>query len=75
MFVVVQVYGLWVKLYVDQFYVIGGIELVCEVGVLSVDYFEVSGVVQIVVLVVFEIVVIILLGVMLYFGLFVVFGR
>ncbi len=46
-FTAAQAHGLAVKLHADQFHALGGTELACEVGALSVDHLEASGPAQI----------------------------
>ena len=69
MFAAAQAHGLRVKLHADQFHAIGGTELACEVGALSVDHLEASGAAQIAALAVSGTVATILPGVTLHLGL------
>ncbi|AAF12215.1 imidazolonepropionase [Deinococcus radiodurans] len=69
MFAAAQAHGLRVKLHADQFHAIGGTELACEVGALSVDHLEASGAAQIAALAASETVATILPGVTLHLGL------
>ena len=61
--------GLQVKLHADQFHAVGGTELACEVGALSVDHLEASGEQQIRALGAARTVATILPGVTLHLGL------
>lgn len=62
-------HGLHVKLHADQFHAIGGTELACQMGALSVDHLEASGEAQIAALAVSSTVATILPGVTLHLGL------
>lgn len=64
-----QAHGLAVKLHADQFHAIGGTELTCALGGLSVDHLEASGEAQIAALAASETVATILPGVTLHLGL------
>ena len=68
-FAAARAHGLWVKLHADQFHAIGGTELACEVGALSVDHLEASGEAQIRALAASDTVATILPGVTLHLGL------
>lgn len=61
--------GLKVKLHADQFHALGGVELACELGALSVDHLEASGPAQIAALAASETVATLLPGVTLHLGL------
>ncbi|GGK89010.1 imidazolonepropionase [Deinococcus radiotolerans] len=61
--------GLQIKLHADQFHAIGGTELACELGALSVDHLEASGPAQIAALAASNTVATILPGVTLHLGL------
>ncbi|MFC6618873.1 imidazolonepropionase [Deinococcus radiophilus] len=61
--------GLHTKLHADQFHAIGGTELACELGALSVDHLEASGPEQIAALAASDTVATILPGVTLHLGL------
>jgi imidazolonepropionase len=62
-------HGLQTKLHADQFHAIGGTELACELGALSVDHLEASGPAQIAALAASDTVATILPGVTLHLGL------
>lgn len=62
-------HGLHMKLHADQFHTIGGTELACELGALSVDHLEASGEAQIAALAHSKTVATILPGVTLHLGL------
>ena len=64
-----QAHGLQIKLHADQFRAIGGTELACELGALSVDHLEASGPAQIAALAASNTVATILPGVTLHLGL------
>ncbi|AWT37131.1 imidazolonepropionase [Deinococcus arenae] len=64
-----QGHGLQAKLHADQFHAIGGTELACELGALSVDHLEASGPAQIAALAASDTVATILPGVTLHLGL------
>ncbi|MBZ9711697.1 imidazolonepropionase [Deinococcus multiflagellatus] len=64
-----RAYGLQLKLHADQFHAIGGTELACGLGALSVDHLEASGPAQIAALAGSETVATILPGVTLHLGL------
>lgn len=68
-------HGLKTKLHADQFHAIGGTELACEMGALSVDHLEASGEAQIRALAESETVATILPGVTLHLGLNAAPGR
>ncbi|CAM3273569.1 imidazolonepropionase [Deinococcus saxicola] len=68
-FVAAQAHGLKVKLHADQFCAIGGTELACHMGALSVDHLEASGPAQIAALAASGTVATILPGVTLHLGL------
>ncbi|PNY82465.1 imidazolonepropionase [Deinococcus koreensis] len=61
--------GLHVKIHADQFHAIGGTELACELGALSVDHLEASGPAQIAALAASSTVATLLPGVSLHLGL------
>ena len=61
--------GLRFKLHADQFHAIGGTELACELGALSVDHLEASGERQIAALAASDTVATVLPGVTLHLGL------
>ncbi|GHF94462.1 imidazolonepropionase [Deinococcus piscis] len=61
--------GLHIKLHADQFHAIGGTELACEMGALSVDHLEASGEAQIRALAESDTVATVLPGVTLHLGL------
>ncbi len=61
--------GLKIKLHADQFHAIGGTELACELGALSVDHLEASGPAQIAALAASDTIATILPGVTLHLGL------
>ncbi|THF88694.1 imidazolonepropionase [Deinococcus sp. KSM4-11] len=61
--------GLRTKLHADQFHAIGGTELACELGALSVDHLEASGPAQIAALAAANTVATIMPGVTLHLGL------
>jgi imidazolonepropionase len=62
-------HGLAVKAHVDQFHVIGGVELAIEHGAISVDHLEVSGKAQILALALAPTVAVVLPGVSLHLGI------
>ncbi|GHF31456.1 imidazolonepropionase [Deinococcus metalli] len=62
-------HGLGTKLHADQFHAIGGMELACELGALSVDHLEASGPAQIAALAASNTVATILPGATLHLGL------
>lgn len=64
-----RAHGLQTKLHADQFHAIGGTELACELGALSVDHLEASGTAQIAALAASNTVATILPGVTLHLGL------
>lgn len=64
-----QAHGLKLKLHADQFHAIGGTELACRMGALSVDHLEASGGAQIEALAASSTVATILPGVTLHLGL------
>lgn len=64
-----RVNGLNIKLHADQFHAIGGTELACEMGALSVDHLEASGPAQIAALAASDTVATVLPGVTLHLGL------
>lgn len=64
-----QQHGLQVKVHADQFQAIGGTELACQLGALSVDHLEASGQGQIEALAASDTVATILPGVTLHLGL------
>ncbi|GGK16192.1 imidazolonepropionase [Deinococcus malanensis] len=64
-----QAHGLRVKVHADQFHAIGGTELACQLGALSVDHLEASGPAQIGALAASDTVATILPGVTLHLGL------
>lgn len=68
-FAAARTHGLKVKLHADQFHAIGGTELACEVGALSVDHLEASTEAQIRALAASDTVATILPGVTLHLGL------
>ncbi|MFD2608267.1 imidazolonepropionase [Deinococcus taklimakanensis] len=68
-FAAARAHGLKVKLHADQFHAIGGTELACEVGALSVDHLEASTEAQIRALAASDTVATILPGVTLHLGL------
>ncbi len=68
-FVAAQAHGLKVKLHADQFHALGGTELACRMGALSVDHLEASGSPQIAALAASGTVATILPGVTLHLGL------
>jgi imidazolonepropionase len=68
-FLAAREHGLPFKLHADQFQTIGGTELACELGALSVDHLEASGEAQIAVLGASSTVATILPGVTLHLGL------
>ena len=61
--------GLKIKLHADQFHAIGGTELACELGALSVDHLEASGGAQIAALAASPTIATVLPGVTLHLGL------
>ncbi|GAA5512833.1 imidazolonepropionase [Deinococcus carri] len=68
-FAAARAHGLRVKLHADQFQTLGGTELACEVGALSVDHLEASGEAQIAALAASDTVATVLPGVTLHLGL------
>lgn len=68
-FAAARAHGLKVKLHADQFHAVGGTELACEVGALSVDHLEASTEAQIRALAASDTVATILPGVTLHLGL------
>ncbi|MDX2262544.1 MAG: imidazolonepropionase [Gemmatimonadales bacterium] len=62
-------HGLAIKAHVDQFHVIGGVELAIEHGAVSVDHLEVSGKAQILALALAPTVAVVLPGVSLHLGI------
>ncbi|UQN09843.1 imidazolonepropionase [Deinococcus sp. QL22] len=68
-FAAARLYGLNIKLHADQFHALGGTELACELGALSVDHLEASGEAQIAALGRSHTVATILPGVTLHLGL------
>ncbi|SMB80632.1 imidazolonepropionase [Deinococcus hopiensis] len=62
-------HGLAVKLHADQFHAVGGTELACEVGALSVDHLEASGEAQVAALASSSTIATVLPGVTLHLGL------
>ncbi|WP_216322019.1 imidazolonepropionase [Deinococcus aestuarii] len=62
-------HGLGVKLHADQFHALGGVDLACELGALSVDHLEASGPAQIAALADSPTVATVLPGVTLHLGL------
>ena len=64
-----RAHGLKVKLHADQFHAIGGTELACELGALSVDHLEASGPAQIAALAASDTIATVLPGVTLHLGL------
>lgn len=64
-----RAHGLGTKLHADQFHAIGGTELGCELGALSVDHLEASGPAQIAALAASNTVATVLPGVTLHLGL------
>ncbi|CAM3823493.1 imidazolonepropionase [Deinococcus frigens] len=68
-FVAAQAHGLRLKLHADQFHAIGGTELACQMGALSVDHLEASGPAQIAALAASGTVATVLSGVTLHLGL------
>lgn len=64
-----RAHGLATKLHADQFHAIGGTELACELGALSVDHLEASGPAQIAALAASSTVATVLPGVTLHLGL------
>ena len=64
-----RLHGLKFKLHADQFHAIGGTELACELGALSVDHLEASGEAQIAALAASSTVATVLPGVTLHLGL------
>ncbi|WP_034388870.1 imidazolonepropionase [Deinococcus sp. YIM 77859] len=64
-----RAHGLRVKVHADQFHAIGGTELACELGALSVDHLEASGAPQIKALAASSTVATVLPGVTLHLGL------
>ncbi|UBV43920.1 imidazolonepropionase [Deinococcus taeanensis] len=70
-----RAHGLRTKLHADQFHAIGGTELACDLGALSVDHLEASGDAQIAALAASDTVATILPGVTLHLGLNAAPGR
>jgi imidazolonepropionase len=68
-FAAARAHGLQVKLHADQFHAIGGTELACDLGALSVDHLEASGGAQIAALAASQTVATVLPGVTLHLGL------
>ena len=68
-FAAARQHGLKVKLHADQFHAIGGTELACQLGALSVDHLEASGEAQIAALAASPTVATVLPGVTLHLGL------
>ncbi len=64
-----RAHGLKLKLHADQFHAIGGTELACELGALSVDHLEASGAAQVAALAASDTVATVLPGVTLHLGL------
>lgn len=64
-----RAHGLGFKLHADQFHAIGGTELACELGALSVDHLEASGPEQVAALAASPTVATVLPGVSLHLGL------
>ncbi|GGJ25691.1 imidazolonepropionase [Deinococcus roseus] len=64
-----KAHGLQTKLHADQFHALGGVELACELGSLSVDHLEASGEQQIQALAASNTVATVLPGVSLHLGL------
>lgn len=64
-----KAHGLATKLHADQFHAIGGVELACELGALSVDHLEASGPAQVAALAASPTVATVLPGVTLHLGL------
>jgi imidazolonepropionase len=64
-----KMHGLAVKLHVDQFHVLGGVETAVRLGALSVDHLEVSGPTQFAVLAASNTVATLLPGVTLHLGI------
>ncbi|MPY66421.1 imidazolonepropionase [Deinococcus sp. SDU3-2] len=64
-----KAHGLATKLHADQFHAVGGVELACELGSLSVDHLEASGPAQIAALAASTTVATVLPGVTLHLGL------
>ncbi|MBB5234048.1 imidazolonepropionase [Deinococcus budaensis] len=62
-------HGLTAKLHADQFHALGGVDLACDLGALSVDHLEASGEAQIAALAASDTVAILLPGVTLHLGL------
>ncbi len=69
MFVAARAHGLGLKLHADQFHALGGTELACRMGALSVDHLEASGPAQIAALAASGTVATVLPGVSLHLGL------
>jgi imidazolonepropionase len=68
-FTAARAHGLGLKLHADQFHALGGTELACELGALSVDHLEASGFPQIAALAASGTVATVLPGVTLHLGL------
>ncbi len=68
-FTAARAQGLKLKLHADQFHAIGGTELACELGALSVDHLEASGAAQVAALAASDTVATVLPGVTLHLGL------
>ncbi|MDL2344618.1 imidazolonepropionase [Deinococcus sp. MIMF12] len=64
-----KAHGLATKLHADQFHTLGGTELACELGALSVDHLEASGPAQVAALAASNTVATVLPGVTLHLGL------
>ncbi len=64
-----RAHGLATKLHADQFHTLGGVELACELGALSVDHLEASGPAQVAALAASSTVATVLPGVTLHLGL------
>ena len=68
-FTAARAHGLKLKLHADQFQTLGGTELACELGALSVDHLEASGAAQVAALAASDTVATVLPGVTLHLGL------
>lgn len=64
-----KAHGLATKLHADQFHALGGVDLACDLGALSVDHLEASGPAQIAALAASSTVATVLPGVTLHLGL------
>ncbi|SEJ37529.1 imidazolonepropionase [Deinococcus reticulitermitis] len=64
-----RTHGFATKLHADQFHALGGVELACELGALSVDHLEASGPAQVAALAASPTVATVLPGVTLHLGL------